>query len=281
VVPKADIAKLPVICVGDILFCDRIISKYFGLEWQIGADIDRNCMVVPRHTISRLFQSKKNIEFSHFQESLGCGQGINLKRDYDGGDTKSKIREKLKIISNKISFYKSKIRAIESKNDIYGLVLRMMVVTNTETKTLSNLILDILPCEKNRSDQLSKINFNKKNISREIDPTKEGIVTVGDNFTAMVPSTARKQIILDYPSSRAALVQQIQPGSGIYMSGIEIDTTAEQIHNKMNHQNNVECTHSTVTVLPPSHPRVLSITKLFSQHLKTVIGSNPDGLFTD
>ena len=179
---------------------------------------------------------------------------------------------------------KSKIRAIESKNDVYGLVLRMMVVTNTETKTLSNLILDILPCEKNRSDELSKINFNKKNISREIDPTKEGIVTVGDNFTEMVPSTARKQIILDYPSSqdsklgffvhdfllcyifpifstqnfqifvifdpvksRAALVQQIQPGSGIYMSGIEIDTSAEKIHNKMNHQNNVECTHSTVT----------------------------------
>ena len=97
---------------------------------------------------------------------------------------------------------KTKIRAIESKNDTFGLVLRMMVVTDTETKTLSNLILDILPCEKNRSDQLSKINFNKKNISKEIDPTKEGIVTVGDNFTEMVPSTERKQIILDYPSSQ-------------------------------------------------------------------------------
>ena len=97
---------------------------------------------------------------------------------------------------------KTKIRAIESKNDTFGLVLRMMVVTDTETKTLSNLILDILPCEKNRNDELSKINFDKKNISREIDPTKEGIVTVGDNFTAMVPSTARKQIILDYPSSQ-------------------------------------------------------------------------------
>ena len=97
---------------------------------------------------------------------------------------------------------KTKIRAIESKNDTFGLVLRMMVVTNTETKTLSNLILDILPCEKNRSDQLSKINFNKKDLSREIDPAKEGIVTVGDDFKAMVPSTARNQIILDYPSSQ-------------------------------------------------------------------------------
>ena len=56
--------------------------------------------------LSRLFQSKKNIEFSHFQESLGCWQGVNSKRDYDEGDTKSKIREKLKTISDKISFYK-------------------------------------------------------------------------------------------------------------------------------------------------------------------------------
>ena len=56
VIPKADIAKLPVICVGDILFCDRIISKYFGLEWQIGADIDRNCLVIPRHTIRLVFK---------------------------------------------------------------------------------------------------------------------------------------------------------------------------------------------------------------------------------
>ena len=49
--------------------------------------------------------------------------------------------------------------------------------------------------------------------------------------------------------SRAALVQQIQPGSGIYMSGIEIDTNKEQIHNKMNHRNTctAETTHSTVT----------------------------------
>ena len=53
--------------------------------------------------------------------------------------------------------------------------------------------------------------------------------------------------IFNPAKSRAALVQQIQPGSGIYMSGIEIDTTAERIHNKMNHQKNVECTHSTVT----------------------------------
>ena len=56
-------------------------------------------------------------------------------------------------------------------------------------------------------------------------------------------------MILNPAYSRAALVQQIQPGSGIYMSGIEIDTSKEQIHNKMIHRNTctAETSHSTVT----------------------------------
>ena len=60
-VPKANFSsQMPVICVGDILFCDRIISiSRDGLSWQVGADIDRNCLVIPRKTIGRLVQSNK------------------------------------------------------------------------------------------------------------------------------------------------------------------------------------------------------------------------------
>ena len=125
---------------------------------------------------------------------------------------------------------------MESKNDTFGFVLGMIVVVNKATKSLSNVILDILPCQQNRSDQLSKINFKPK------ENFDGGVIRIGDNFSPMVPSSARKQIILDYASSRAALVQEIQPGSGIYLSGIEIDTTEELIHNKMSQEN----THSTL-----------------------------------
>ena len=109
----------------------------------------------------------------------------------------------------------------------------MIVVINKDTESISNVILDILPCEKNRSEQLSKINFEPK----ENFDQNEYLLRIGEDFTPMVPITARKRIILDYSSSRAALVQEIQPGSGIYMSGIEIDTTEEIIHNKMTQEN--------------------------------------------
>ena len=56
-----------------------------------------------------------------------------------------------------------------------------------------------------------------------------------------MPARAWKRIILDYCSSRAALVQEIQPGSGVYMSGIEIDITEEVIHNKITQENNHSC----------------------------------------
>ena len=110
----------------------------------------------------------------------------------------------------------------------------MIVVINKDTESISNVILDILPCEKNRSEQLSKINFEPKEVNFE---QNECLLRIGEDFSPMVPITARKRIILDYSSSRAALVQEIQPGSGIYMSGIEIDTTEEIIHNKMTQEN--------------------------------------------
>lgn len=109
----------------------------------------------------------------------------------------------------------------------------MLVVINKDTESISNVILDILPCEKNRSEQLSKINFEPK----ENFDQNESLLRIGEDFSPMVPITARKRIILDYSSSRAALVQEIQPGSGVYMSGIEIDTTEEIIHNKMTQEN--------------------------------------------
>ena len=109
----------------------------------------------------------------------------------------------------------------------------MLVVINKDTESISNVILDILPCEKNRSEQLSKINFHPK----EYFDQNESLLRIGEDFSPMVPMTARKRIILDYSSSRAALVQEIQPGSGVYMSGIEIDTTEQIIHNKMTQEN--------------------------------------------
>ena len=109
----------------------------------------------------------------------------------------------------------------------------MLVVINKDTESISNVILDILPCEKNRSEQLSKINFEPK----ENFDQNESLLRIGEDFSPMVPITARKRIILDYSSSRAALVQEIQPGSGVYMSGIEIDTTEQIIHNKMTQEN--------------------------------------------
>ena len=109
----------------------------------------------------------------------------------------------------------------------------MLVVINKDTESISNVILDILPCEKNRSEQLSKINFEPK----ENFDQNESLLRIGEDFSPMVPMTARKRIILDYSSSRAALVQEIQPGSGVYMSGIEIDTTEQIIHNKMTQEN--------------------------------------------
>ena len=132
---------------------------------------------------------------------------------------------------------KSKIRADESENDTFGIVLGMLVMINKDSQSISNVILDILPCDKNRSDQLSKINFGPKENDQN-----ESIVRIGEDFTPMVPTTGWKRITLDYCSSRAALVQEIQPGSGVYMSGIEIDTTQEIIHNKITQENN----HSTL-----------------------------------
>jgi len=271
-IPKANMSgQMPVICVGDILFCDRIISiSQDGLSWQVGADIDRNCLVVPRKTVGRLVQSKKKIEYCHFHMPSSCKKKIDLKRGIDAGGAKQELKTKLKSISSHISYYKSKIRSVENKNDTFGIVLGMLVVINNDTESIANVILDILPCEKNRSDQLSKINFEPK---ENIDENKS-IIRIGEDFSTMVTTTARKRIILDYASSRAVLVQEIQPGSGVYMSGIEIDTTEQIIYNKLTQEN----IHSSVIVLPSSHPRVLSTTKLFSQHLKTIIDSNPDAL---
>ena len=130
---------------------------------------------------------------------------------------------------------KSKIRADESENDTFGIVLGMLVNINKDSQSISNVILDILPCDKNRSDQLSKLNFGPKE-------NDQSLVRIGEDFTPMVPTTGWKRITLDYCSSRAALVQEIQPGSGVYMSGIEIDTTQEIIHNKITQENN----HSTL-----------------------------------
>ena len=112
----------------------------------------------------------------------------------------------------------------------------MLVKINKDSQSISNVILDILPCDKNRSDQLSKINFGPKENDRN-----EPLVRIGEDFTPMMPMTAWKRIILDYCSSRAALVQEIQPGSGVYMSGIEIDITEEVIHNKITQENNHSC----------------------------------------
>ena len=114
----------------------------------------------------------------------------------------------------------------------------MLVVINSDTESISNVILDLLPCEKNRSDQLSKIDFEPKENFEQ----NESLIRIGEDFSPMVPTTTRKRVVLDYSSSRAALVQEIQPGSGVYMSGIEIDTTEETIHNKMTQ----ESIHSSV-----------------------------------
>ena len=143
---------------------------------------------------------------------------------------------RLSADGNKTSI-KSKIRADESENDTFGIVLGMLVVINKDFQSISNVILDILPCDKNRSDQLSKINFGPKENDQN-----GSLVRIGEDFTPMVPTTGWKRITLDYCSSRAALVQEIQPGSGVYMSGIEIDTTQEIIHNKITQENN----HSTL-----------------------------------
>ena len=108
-IPKAKTSsQMPIICVGDILFCDRIISiSSDGLKWQVGADIDRNCFVVPRKTISRLVKSKKKIEFCHFHISSSCTtKKLDLKRGIDAGGAKQQIQTKLKSISNHISYYK-------------------------------------------------------------------------------------------------------------------------------------------------------------------------------
>ena len=108
-IPKAKTSsQMPVICVGDILFCDRIISiSRDGLSWQVGADIDRNCLVVPRKTIGRLVHSKKKIEFCNFHNSSSCTtKNLDLKRGMDAGGAKQQIQSKLKSISNQISYYK-------------------------------------------------------------------------------------------------------------------------------------------------------------------------------
>ena len=109
---------------------------------------------------------------------------------------------------------------------------------NSDTESISNVILDLLPCQKNRSDQLSKINFEPKENFEQ----NESLIRIGEDFSPMVPTTTRKRVVLDYSSSRAALVQEIQPGSGVYMSSIEIDTTEETIRNKMTQ----ESIHSSV-----------------------------------
>ena len=131
----------------------------------------------------------------------------------------------------------------------------MFAIGDQTTESISNLILDILPCSKNRSDKLSKIKSSFEWKENE----NEHKVRIGDDFGAFVPN--RKRIVLDYASSRAALVQQIQPGCGIYITDIEIDSTEQVIENKMKPESN----HSCLIILPGFHPRVLSITKEFSQ----------------
>ena len=108
-IPKASTSsQMPVICVGDILFCDKIISiSQDGLSWQVGADIGRNCLVVPRKTIGRLAQSRKKIEFSHFHLPSCCNtKKFDLKRGIDAGDAKQQIKTKLKSMSSQITYYK-------------------------------------------------------------------------------------------------------------------------------------------------------------------------------
>ena len=108
-IPKAKTSsQMPVISVGDILFCDRIISiSQDGLSWQVGADIDRNCLVIPRKTIGRLVQSNKKIEYSHFHMPSSCNtKKIDLKRGMDAGGAKQQIKIKLKSISSQITYYK-------------------------------------------------------------------------------------------------------------------------------------------------------------------------------
>ena len=112
-IPKAKTSsQMPVITVGDILFCDRIISiSQDGLSWQVGADIERNCLVIPRKTIGRLVQSNKKIEYSHFNMPSSCTKKFDtkkfdLKRGMDAGGAKQQIKTKLKSISSQITYYK-------------------------------------------------------------------------------------------------------------------------------------------------------------------------------
>jgi len=269
IIPKAKIDdQMPIICFGDILFCDKIISSDGNL-WTVGAEIERNCMVIPRKTIEKQMHAKKKLEYCHFDNAFGCAKTFGKKRGLDKMDAKSQLITKLKIISNNCDWYKGNLKSTESENDTYGLVLAMFATGDRVTDSISNLILDILPCSKNqRSDQISKIKSSREWKEDQIDH----IVKIGDDFGPFVPDNVRKRIILDYASSRAALVQQIQPGCGIYITDIEIDTAEKEIENKMKPESN----HSCLMVLPGFHPRVLSITKEFSQMVNNRIDSYDD-----
>ena len=131
-----------------------------------------------------------------------------------------------------------------NESTYHGLVLSCHMVLDKNTKSISSLILALLL---DRDVNLNPVENGEL----------EGL-QIGDNFAPFVLNHTR--LVLDEKWALAALAQRIQPGCGLYLSGIvENDCHLTMDTNKE--------ARSSVQVMNSTHPKILKLHSQFSSLL--------------
>lgn len=267
VIPKAATHEMPVVRCGDIVLATNVISKLSvnsstdssEIILQIGANITRTVLVLPYEKF--LAQSPQN-PLTHFSHDRCLSAGASPTRSMF-----SKLNMSFKKIQNETELYQRKIISLKrayKEDSFHGLVLKVVICPDPNTKQISNCILDILVDDPDNRECVAT--SQRKPIS----------VQVGQDYTKYLPTNYPKvrKLILERDSTRAALCQRLQVGSGIFISNVaQIDQL--NFRPEFSHELSPDNPNCSILVMNPVQVRVLKLMKNFSRAMSEQLSLTP------
>lgn len=173
------------------------------------------------------------------------------KLDFDTTSSVGIIEREVKtrlvnLIEPNLEIYQAKAQLNQA---YHGLVLSCFMILDPEIKAITSIILSVLLDQDLHLEPIE---------TAEIIDQRESL-QIGDNFDNYVQQSTK--VILNGKWALSALAQRIQPGCGLYLSGVEVNSS----YLTLNEQN--EETNDCVLIMNSVHPKILKLHSQFSSVL--------------